>query len=461
MDAREDGSADLLRVRLPITGMTCAACERRVGTALSRVDGVEAATVSARTGVATLTVEGEVPWGELAEAVERAGYTVGRAPWLTRDPRVWRTVVVAAAVVGVAAWLLFVVGVGGLGSRLADPGAGGLVLVLVLGLTAGVSTCMALVGGLVLAVSASREQAGVTTAAGRWRPHLAFHAGRVGGFFVLGAALGAIGARLSLPDQVQALFIVVIGAAMALLGLRLTGISPRLAGWSLALPESWSRAVGRDASKPYSDTRAAALGAATFILPCGFTQIVQLYAMTTGSALESGIVMAVFAIGTMPGLLALAGLPMFASGERRGRVLAVVGVALMVFAVVNLSSAAGLLGLTTPKGATVTAAGVSPNVRLETGVQVVTMSQNARGYLPDATVVYAGVPITWVVTSESEYTCASYLRAVGSSWKYELKTGVNTISLPAITAGQSFDFTCVMGMYSGSLVAGASPPRSA
>ena len=460
MSAHDDGTADLLRVRLPITGMTCGACERRVSKALVGVAGVESATVSSRSGTATLTVVGEVPWGELADAVEHAGYAVGRSPWFTRDARAWRTALVAAGLVGVAAWLLFVVGVGDVGSRLGDPGSGGLALVFVLGLTAGVSTCMALVGGLVLAVSANREEAGHTSGLARWRPHLAFHAGRVVGFFVLGAALGAIGARFSLPDQLQALFIVVIGVAMALLGLRLTGLSPRMAGWSLALPESWSRSVSADPSKPYSDVRAAALGAATFILPCGFTQIVQLYAMTTGSALQAGTVMAVFAIGTMPGLLVLAGLPMFASGERRTKVLAVVGVALMVFAVVNQSSAAGLLGLTSPKAAAVSASGVSPNVRLADGVQVVTMSQNARGYLPDATVVYAGVPISWVITSESEYTCASYLRAVGSDWKYNLKTGVNTISLPAMQKGQAFDFSCVMGMYSGSLVA-ADPPKSA
>ncbi len=460
MSAHDNGTADLLRVRLPITGMTCAACERRVTKALTGVDGVESASVSARAGLATLTVEGDVPWAELTVAVEGAGYSVGRAPWFTGDARVWRAALIAAAVVGVAAWLLFVVGVGDLGSRLGDPGSGGLLLVLVLGLTAGVSTCMALVGGLVLAVSASREVEGDVPAVGRWRPHLAFHAGRVVGFFVLGAVLGAIGARFSLPDSVQALFIVVIGVAMALLGLRLTGLSPRMAGWSLALPESWSRSVHADSSKPYADWRAAALGAATFILPCGFTQIVQLYAMTTGSPLAAGTVMAVFAIGTMPGLLALAGLPMFASGERRTKVLAVVGVALMVFAVVNLSSAAGLLGLTSPRAAAVTATGVSANVTLGNGVQVVRMDQTARGYQPDSTVVYAGVPITWVISSESEYTCASYLRAVGSDWKFNLKTGENTITMPAVAAGQTFAFTCVMGMYSGSLVAGPAP-RSA
>jgi uncharacterized protein len=106
MSAHDNGTADLLRVRLPITGMTCAACERRVTTALSAVRGVESATVSARSGNATLTVAGEIPWGELAVAVEQAGYAVGRSPWFTRDSRTWRRALIAVLLVGVAAWLL-------------------------------------------------------------------------------------------------------------------------------------------------------------------------------------------------------------------------------------------------------------------------------------------------------------------------------------------------------------------
>ena len=451
---------EMLRVTLPVTGMTCGACERRVSRALTGVSAVEDVTVSARRGTAVLTVGAdEVPWDGIAAAVEKAGYTVGRAPWVTRDGLVWRRALIAVVAVGLLAWLLFGVGLGQIGGRLDDPGAGGLLVVLLLGLTAGVSTCAALVGGLVLAVSAQRAQ----ELEGRpsWRPQIAFHIGRVGGFFVLGALLGAIGARLSLPDKAQALLVLAVGVFMVLLGLRLTGLSPRMAGWSLALPERWSRSIKADTDSPYSDVRAAALGVATFVLPCGFTQLVQLYAMTTGSPLLSGIAMAVFALGTVPGLMALAGIPMFASGKRREAVLAVAGVALVVFAVVNLTSAAGLLGLTTPSGAAVTATGVSPNVEMAGGVQVVKMFQGARGYTPAATVVYADVPIRWEITSESEYTCASALRGVGNDFSYNLKTGTNVIALPAMKAG-TFAFTCTMGMYSGSLTAvDAAPPTSA
>jgi sulfite exporter TauE/SafE len=304
-------------------------------------------------------------------------------------------------------------------------------------------------------VSASRVASESAAAVERWRPHLAFQAGRVVGFFVLGAGLGAIGARLSLPAPLQAALLVVVAIFMVLLGVRLTGVSPRLSGWSLALPSSWTRFLGLDerASRPYSDSRTALLGAATFFLPCGFTQVVQLYAMTTASPLQSGVVMAVFAIGTAPGLLALGGLPALASGTRRVRVLAVVGVALVVFAGINVASAAGLLGWRTPSGAAATAAGVTSNVSVEGGVQIVRMAQGSRGYSPDTSIVHAGMPIRWVITSESAYTCAAYLRQVDGDWTFDLTTGVNTIDLPALPAGASFDFTCVMGMYSGTLVA--------
>ena len=449
-----DGGQSSDTVRLPIIGMTCGACERRVSSKLLSVPGVTSASVSARAATATITVEGEVPWEGIVTTLEGTGYAVGRPPWLTPDRTTWTvatTAVVVVVAVAVIAWL----GAGDLGSRLGDPGAGGLVAVLVLGLTAGVSTCMALVGGLVLAVSASREVSETARVLDRWRPHLAFQAGRVVGFFVLGAGLGVIGARLSLPAPLQALLLVVVAVFMALLGIRLTGVSPRLSGWSLAVPASWTRVLGLDgrATRPYSDSRAAFLGAATFFLPCGFTQVVQLYAVTTASPLQSGVVMVVFAVGTAPGLLVLGGLPTLASGTRRVRVLAVVGVALVVFAAVNVVSAAGLVGWRTPSRAALASGGVTSNVTVSGGIQTVTMAQGSRGYSPDISVVQAGIPIRWVITSESAYTCAAYLRQVDGDWRYDLTTGVNTLDVPALPAGASFDFTCVMGMYSGTLVA--------
>ena len=217
---------------------------------------------------------------------------------------------------------------------------------LVLGLTAGISTCMAMVGGLVLGFSAShaaalaaRGETGLPFAT-RMRPQLAFNAGRIIGFGVLGALLGALGSTMSLPTRVTGVLVLVVAVVMFLLGVRLTGVSPRVAAWSPRLPAGLGRLLGIEsaAEAGYSHWRTALVGAATFFLPCGFTQAAQVYALSTASPLAAGAIMATFAVGTTPGLLALASVPEVTTGRRQATVLRVVGVLVLAFALLNVSS---------------------------------------------------------------------------------------------------------------------------
>ena len=448
-------------VRVPVAGMTCAACEKRVGKALRSVRGVQAVTVSRRAGIATLTVSRPPSHAALAAALDRAGYSLGPAPVLTRDRTVWRTVIVTAVAVAFIAATALALGVGDLPALLADPARGGIALVLVLGLTAGVSTCMALVGGLVLAVSASHAAAlagsGRPTPglAVRMRPHLAFNGGRILGFGLLGSLLGVIGASVSLPTRLMGALVLAVAIVMALLGLRLTEVSPRLGAWTVTLPGGVARALGvQDAAdSSYSHLRAALLGAATFFLPCGFTQAVQLYALSAASPLTSGLIMAVFAVGTTPGLLALAAVPEVATGARRTTVLRVVGVVVVAFALLNAAGGLALLGVGVGRAGTqVSAERVSSNVSVSGGVQTVRMTQTQRGYEPADTVVHAGIPIRWEITATSQYSCSAFLRMPDLGVKADLKDGVNVVELPALAPGET-TFTCVMGMYSGRLIA--------
>jgi sulfite exporter TauE/SafE/copper chaperone CopZ len=462
------------RIDVPIQGMTCAACESKVAAALSRLPGVESATASARSGRAVVTAVDRPTDEAMNAALAKAGYSVGLDPWVSRDFSVWRTFVLSALVVGLAVYFAWTLGLGDLPSRLTDPSSGGLMLVLVLGLTAGVSTCMALVGGLVLAVSASH--AAMLAASGvpepsfavRMRPHLMFNVGRIAGFGVLGALLGLVGGALRLPSTVTGLLLVGVAIVMALLGLRLTGILPRLAAWNLSLPASLGRIVGLGdrAGASYSPWRTVLVGAATFFLPCGFTQAVQLYALTTASPVTSGLIMATFAVGTTPGLLALAGVPEVATGTSRGTVLRVVGVVVVCFALVNALGGLRLLGYDVGSGqpspevsAAASSQQVSGNVTVSGGVQTVTMVQGPSGYEPADTVVYAGLPITWSITGTSPYDCSAFLTVPSLGIMTTLAEGTNTVSLPALEPGVT-PFTCTMGMYSGTLVA-VEPPAGA
>jgi Cu+-exporting ATPase len=80
-DARLVDGASLARVDIPVTGMTCAACARRVSNALVQPGGVQEAIVNAATGRAAIWYDAtRVAEDELQARIEGAGYGVVRAP---------------------------------------------------------------------------------------------------------------------------------------------------------------------------------------------------------------------------------------------------------------------------------------------------------------------------------------------------------------------------------------------
>lgn len=450
-------------ITLPVAGMTCAACERRITKALSKLPGVISASASARKGSASLIINSQASHASIEGAIRTCGYRLGGSSWLNRDPKVWRSAGVAAVFVAALVWL---VGAGDLTGRFGDLSTGGLLLVLALGLAAGVSTCMAMVGGIVLALSASA--AGRSTQKGpakgpsartsALRVNLTFQAGRIVGFGLLGVALGALGKSTAMPQSVVVALMIAVAVTMLLLGVRLTEVSPRLAGWSPTIPASVGDRLGLTGDAPGRRTAGAAVaGAATFFLPCGFTQAVQLYAFSTGSPRAAGAIMATFALGTAPALLALAGAPTLFKGTRKVAMLRALGVVVIGFAVMNATSALRLAGVdfSVGTGAT-TAQTVSANVTVTTIDQTINTEQHGSGYAPTDSVIYAGRPTKWVMTSTAPYSCAASLTSQDLGIQGVLAAGRNVIELPALTAG-TYNYSCSMGMYAGSIVVIAPP----
>ena len=447
-------------ITIPIAGMTCVSCERRITKALTKLPGVVSASASARKGSASLITTSSASRAAIEKAITSAGYRVGGSSWLNRDAGVWRSAMVATVFV---AFLVWVLGSGDLVGRFGDLSKGGLVLVLALGLAAGASTCMAMVGGIILAISASA--AGHSTATGTparraaFRVNLIFQAGRIAGFGLLGVVLGALGKRAAMPAGVTVALMLAVAVTMLLVGLRLTELSPRLAGWSPTIPASVGDRLGLTGGAPARRTAGVMLaGAATFFLPCGFTQAVQLYAFSTGSPTSAGVIMATFAIGTSPALLALAGAPTLVTGPRRTAVLRAL-VVVIGFAFINGTSALRLAGVDFSRTASPSTLAVSSNVALTPADQTITSTQDGDGYQPAQTVIFSGLPTHWVVTSTAPFSCASSLGSQDLGFQGVLKEGRNVIELPALKAG-TYKYSCTMGMYTGRIVV-VDPPKAA
>jgi sulfite exporter TauE/SafE/copper chaperone CopZ len=445
---------------LPVKGMTCRACEVRVTKALTKVPGVTGVSVSARRGIARVRTTTQVPRGRLARAIEKAGYQLGQddSAWLTRDRAVWRDVAVAVGVLAVLALALRATGLTNLADRVGGlTGSGSLAVVVLLGVAAGLSTCMALVGGLVLGVSASHaEQHPEASPRERLRPHLLFNLGRVVGFAVLGSLIGLLGSAFTLSGPMLAVLMLVVSSVMAMVGLRLTHISPRASqAGTFALPPRLASALHLDsADGRYSDARTALLGAGTFLLPCGFTQAVQIYAMSTGSPLRAGAIMGLFAVGTLPGILGIGGITAAVKGAFATRFFRFAGVAVLAFAAINISGALGVLapGLIASASALggTPPTSISANVTMEGDTQVVHTTQVASGYQPADAVVMVGKPVRWEIDSVA-VSCAASLYAPEMGLEtITLKPGINTLSFTPTTTG-TYHYSCAMGMYRGTI----------
>jgi sulfite exporter TauE/SafE/copper chaperone CopZ len=434
--------------------MTCQACETRVAKVLRHLPGVQQVKVSLAKGRATIVSTKPVDPERIDAALEDAGYRVGSAslPVVSGDKTVWRDALISVGVVALILWAASALGLTELTdllSRPSKPGLAAFALVFALGVVASVSTCMALVGGLVLSLSARYAKAHPGLDPGRrLRPQLMFNLGRVVGFGALGAVLGGLGGAIELNLHLLAMAMIVVAAVMGLLGLKLTGLSPRLSRFAIALPASWSSWLGRTENSPvYRDSTALGLGAASFFLPCGFTQAVQVYALATGSASEAGLTMAAFALGTTPGLLGVGALGSLVSGRAAKHIFRFVGVAVCAFALVNLVGAAQILRpgwFTGPPGEI--SATRSDNVVDNDGWQVLKTVQNGAGYSPRVAAVYVDRPVRWEIDSQS-LSCSSTMNldAMGLG-VVSLKDGVNVFEFTPTEVG-TLAYTCGMGMF--------------
>jgi plastocyanin len=243
---------------------------------------------------------------------------------------------------------------------------------------------------------------------------------------------------------------------MLVVGLQLTELFPRLSNVSFSLPSGISNFLGlkKQNNKEYSHLNSMLIGALTFFLPCGFTQAMQLYAMSTGSFWSGALIMGVFALGTAPGLLSIGGLTSIAKGPFARRFFKTAGVLVVALAVLNISNGLNLTGLGaglfTRATKTTSASNISdPNVKIENGVQIVSMDQTASGYSPNHFTIKQGIPVKWVITSYDQTTCAGDLYSKQLNIRTFLKAGENDFSFTPDEAG-TITFMCSMGMYRGS-----------
>src|SRR3989344_1409081 len=431
------------KIIVPIKGMHCRSCEILIENNLKKISGVHRVEANHKAGQVEIFYNECLPSDEsIKQAIQEAGYAVGHKddlPWLSKDKNDYVNLLKGAGILfalyAIANWLgLFSLGV--------NTESTSLFVVLIVGLVAGISTCMALVGGLVLGLSARHaELHPEISTRQKFIPHLYFNSGRILGFGFLGGIIGLLGSVIRPSSGTLGLMTIVIGGVMIFLGLKLVEIFPALNDKNISLPKSVYKFFGLNKEqKEYSHKGSFITGALTFFLPCGFTQAMQLYAVSTGSFFQGFLVMSLFALGTAPGLLGIGGLASVFKGRRARVFFATAGLAVILFGWFNITNGSQIVF----RGKVNTDSAVT----ISGEVQEVRMTQGGLGYSPNQFTVEKGKKVKWIITSTNAFTCASSIVMPKYGIDKSLEKGENVIEFVPTEVGE-VPFSCSMGMYRG------------
>ena len=309
-----------------------------------------------------------------------------------------------------------------------------------MGLVAAMSTCLAVTGGLLLAVSAKHaERHPHLTGYQKFKPHIHFNIGRIVGYTVLGAAVGALGSMLTISPTVNGILTIIVSVIMILLGIQLLNIFPALRRFQPKAPKFLAHMI-YDAQGKEHPTAPFLLGSATFFLPCGFTQALQLYVLSTGDAVTGALIMLAFSLGTAPGLISLGAVSSYSKGQVRHYFLRTAGAVVVLLGLFSIGNGFALTGLTE----------VLPNdgtsVAAASDGQVLEMSVRGYEYSPAKFTITQGVPVEWRIDGRQAAGCAQVITVpkLGIT-EYLPRDQVKTIRFTPTETG-TFGFSCTMGM---------------
>jgi sulfite exporter TauE/SafE/copper chaperone CopZ len=201
----------------------------------------------------------------------------------------------------------------------------------VVGIVASLSTCMAVVGGLLLSMSATFAREG-----DKVKPQLLFHLGRLVSFFILGGVIGSLGSVFTLNTGSTFALGLFIGIVMLIMGINLLDIFDFTKKAQISMPKFISKRAF-SLSKLNHSLTPLLVGIATFFLPCGFTQSMQIYTLSTGNFWSGALTMFTFALGTLP-VLALVSFSSFSikDNKKSGIFFKTAGLIVILFAIMNI-----------------------------------------------------------------------------------------------------------------------------
>ncbi len=444
------------KFNVKVEGMTCASCEVILERDMKKVEGVHNVQVSRSKEKAYIHCDNEVQLEDLQVAVGEKGYRLIPTDTICNPVRPSFIVKNKRRYAEIGAVLLFIIGAYLILTQfniipesfgVSDNMSYGFVFVI--GLVAATSTCLAVAGGLLLAVANKYNAANPhLTGRQKFQPHVWFNIGRIASYVVLGGAIGALGSVLSISSRVTGIITIIASLFMIIMGVQLLQIFPWMNKIQLKMPKFIAHKIydasHQERKKSPSKLSAFLFGGSTFFLPCGFTQALQLYVLGKGDFMTGAFVMLAFSLGTLPSLAGIGAFTSFAKGKAQKHFTTFSAVLVIILGIFAMPSGLTLieLGSVSPMVEDPSLMSLDPSGE----VQKINLKVDYLDYYPNSFTLKKGVPVEWHIDGRDAVGCAKIISvpALGITERLP-SSGIKTITFTPTKAGK-ITFSCGMGM---------------
>lgn len=270
--------------RYIIEGMTCLSCKKTIEKTLRSLEGVEKVTLDYPQRQLMIKYRSFIiKEQQLKDIVEELGYQL----FTLEEMKSNKEMIALSTLLVVLAYLLVERVIPDFNVMLTSNQKIGYLLLFIVGLTTSFH-CVSMCGGIAL------SQLQATFSKHQMRRHLDYNLGRVLSYSLLGGVVGALGSFITTDIGILKGLPIFLGALMVLMGLNKVGFLTRK---PVLMSGKLNLILGRFKAKIGSHG-SFVMGLLNGFMPCGPLQLMQLYALGTGSFMVGALSMFFFSLGS-------------------------------------------------------------------------------------------------------------------------------------------------------------------
>lgn len=290
---------NIKKVTLKAGGMTCTGCENKIENVVSRMKGVISVKAEYKNEKVSVEYDANiVNLSDIMKRIEKLQYKVDidtSVSTQTDDKKKENLKILGIVIAIIAIFILVESTIGfnfapEIQDKMSYP------MLFVIGLLTSIH-CIAMCGGI--NISQCSKYKFVDNGSGKTKkfyPSLLYNLGRVVSYTVVGGIVGAIGSVINFSGTLQWIIIILSGILMLIVGINMLNIFPFLRKFNPTIP----RFLRKKVNKEKSGKGPFIVGLLNGLMPCGPLQAMQIYALTTGSAIRGALSMFMFSVGTVP-----------------------------------------------------------------------------------------------------------------------------------------------------------------